>query len=380
MWFKTAWLVPINSDPIQNVWIKINANSILEIQTHAPQKNFTDLVNSILMPGLINVHTHLEWSYLKDKIIPQKSFIDWLKHIRSFPNPSEQIFNQHLTQAIQEIYQSGTSVICEISNTRKTFSHLKKAPFYTIIFEEILGWNQTELIKNTYDHPFSLHSLHGLPANIITKIINLNRDPYPLPIHFAESQEEINFLQNDSGAFKSFFKQHYPDKTISSPKMSIIDYAKKLNLHKTPSLFIHCVQLKPFQIEHIANWPINICICPRSYHFTGVGQPDVITMLKNNITLCLGTDGLSSNENLNLFQEIYDLSKMFPSIPDTTLLKMATLNGAKALSLDKDYGSIEPGKKNDLLIFYPKKEITNPEKYLVQNAFQEKPARLKDFL
>jgi len=377
MWFKSAWILPVNRDPIPNAWIEIDQEKILTIQDYPPKEKVHELNHSMIMPGLINAHIHLEWSHFRGKIKPQNTFIDWLHQIKTLSiennNP-----DQTIREAIDEVYQSGTSLICEIANTKKSIDGLGHSLLDSIIFEEIVGWNNVDFNQNQDGIHYSVHSLHGLSSDIIKKIIDLHDHELALPIHFAENEEEIKFLEEGLGPFKNFFEKVYPNQSIPSPKKSLLEYAQHFDFPNIPLLLVHCVQLSDDQLKEIKNWNSSICICPRSNHFTGVGMPPLKAMLDHQLNICIGTDGLSSNEDLNLFKELSFTKKQFPFLNNRTLLEMATINGAKALKKDAIYGSIECGKKNDLLVFQSTENITDPENWIIENGFKQYSKRLNN--
>ncbi len=377
MWFKAAWIIPITQPVLKDAWIQINDQQILAIQSHSPQDTFTDLGNAILMPGLINAHVHLEWSHLRHQIQPQKNFMDWLMAIKSL---SPQVLDEKsLRTAMDEISQCGTALIAEITNTKKTVSALAQASFESIIYEEIVGWNMSNMLHPNPHIHFTPHSLHGLSREDLKKIILQKKDNVPISIHFAESKEEIEFLEKDSGNFKTFFTQKYSDKIIPSPKKNIVSYAEDLGLKHHPLLLIHAVHLKHQDFDKLAPWPISICTCPRSNFFTGVGKFDLEYCLKQKINVCVGTDGISSNFDLNLWNELIWIKNNYPSISPKTILELATINGAKALQYDSKLGSIDIGKKSDILVFFPNETIHECENWLIEHATFQKPKRLKDF-
>lgn len=378
MWFKAAWIIPITQPVLKDAWIQIDDQHILALQTHPPQDMFTDLGNAILMPGLINAHVHLEWSHLRNQIQPQKTFMDWLMTIKSLSNQA--LDGKNLRAAMDEIYQCGTVLIAEITNTKKTVSALAEARFESIIFEEIVGWNISNMLHPDPHIYFTPHSLHGLSREDLKKIILQKKDDVPISIHFAESKEEIEFLEKNSGNFKKFFKQKYSDKIIPSPKKNIVSYAEDLGLLHHPLLLVHAVHLKPQDFDKLAHWPISICTCPRSNFFTGVGKFDLEYCLKQKINVCVGTDGISSNFDLNLWNELTWIKSNYPSISSKTILELATINGAKALQYESKLGSIDIGKKSDILVFSPNETIHDCENWLIEHAAYQKPQRLKNLM
>lgn len=380
MWFYSEWIIPITSAPIHRGWIEISDHKILSIQDFPPSsKAITDLGNSILLPSLINAHIHLEWSHRKQNIPNFSHFIEWLQFIKQLDH-QHHLSEQDIQSAIDDVYYSGTSVICEITNTKKTIPFLNNSPLISISYEEIVGWNIAQLCNPTPHINLTPHSLHGLKPNIIQSIIRQHPKNNPLSIHFAESPEEIEFLENNSGSFKDFFNRHYPLQPIPSPEMPIVDYGKKMGLDQIQTLLVHGVQLNKPYIHELEKWKTSLCLCPRSNSITGVGTAPFHLLNQSSLNLCLGTDGLSSNHSLNLFDEMQFLNQIQSVFTPEQILKMGTINAAKALNIDDKYGSLEPQKTNDILVFKTNDPIEKPYLWLLDQAPHQLPDRITKWI
>jgi 5-methylthioadenosine/S-adenosylhomocysteine deaminase len=108
-----------------------------------------------------------------------------------------------------------------------------------------------------------------------------------------------------------------------------------------------------------------VVTCPRSNRWVGVGYPPLERFYRSGVTVAIGTDSLASVEDLNLFSELKTMRYLAPAIPARKLLESATLVGAKALGLERELGSITPGKQAGLLAVALPKGVADVEEYLV---------------
>ena len=163
----------------------------------------------------------------------------------------------------------------------------------------------------------------------------------------AESSGESELLSNGRGELADFFRAAEilpPD--FKAPGSSPVAYAESLSLLDEMTLAIHCVELNQSDIETLARHRVNVCLCPRSNAFIGVGQAPWEKLNQAGINLCLGTDSLTSNHDLNLWHELeFLLATNNSSINFETGLKMLTINPAQALAIDTYYGTLASGKK-----------------------------------
>jgi cytosine/adenosine deaminase-related metal-dependent hydrolase len=167
----------------------------------------------------------------------------------------------------------------------------------------------------------------------------------PFALHLAEHPGETELLKSGSGRLADFFRASgiLPD-DFQPPGLSPVTYAERLGLLDAETLAVHCVHLDERDIGILARRRVNVCLCPRSNAFIDVGRAPAGKLLRAGINLCLGTDSLTSNSDLNLWKELEFFLARNPCSPMETL-RMITVNPARALKIDHDYGTLESGKK-----------------------------------
>ncbi len=377
MKIKARYVLTLNEnfDIIENGEI-IFEDKILEIGKNLPEcENTVDLGDhSVLMPALINTHTHLEFSSNKTSL-EYGDFIVWLN---SVIENREELFvsckGECFKKAIEEMKKSGVCAFGEISSTGDDLRYLKYSPLKVVYFNEIIGTNpgavdmlyqdflaRLEESKKYQNEKFkigiSIHSPYSVHPILMDKVINIAKThDYPIQAHFMESKAERRWLDEGEGEFKLFFEKHFKN---AKPLIKPIEFIEKFK--NTNTTFIHCVYAKDEELEKISEIDGKIAHCPVSNRLLNVGLLDLEKVKNNKIKYSVATDGLSSNYSLNLFKEIRAAllmhTTLHPKYLAKDLLKSVTINAAKALDLNN--GSLEKGKDADIIAFKLPSEVKN---------------------
>jgi cytosine/adenosine deaminase-related metal-dependent hydrolase len=177
----------------------------------------------------------------------------------------------------------------------------------------------------------------------------------PFAIHLAESRDEADLLRDGTGPLAAVLgTSGLLPSWFTPPGTTPIAYAHTLGLLGPTTLAIHCVQATDQDIELLAATQTSVCLCPSSNAYIGVGSAPVTAMLQAGINLCLGTDGLSSNDDLDLSREMDALLAMSRDLDMKAVVSMGTKNGARILGILDEYGTIEPGKRACLAMIEPR--------------------------
>lgn len=172
----------------------------------------------------------------------------------------------------------------------------------------------------------------------------------PLSVHVAESAAEVALLEDGSGPFPDLFRERGMwDDTWSPPGLTPVEHLDRLGVLTERTLAVHCVHLVQRDHSKLQARGVQVVTCPRSNERLGVGTAPVPALLAEGIPVALGTDSLASAPDLDLFAEMAALRETHPQLAPAAVLRMATLNGARALGLADRLGSIEPGKLAELV-------------------------------
>jgi len=341
---------------------RIEAIGEVEIlKAEYPEAEFSDMgEHSVLMPGLINPHVHLEFSANKTNL-KYGDFIRWLQSVIEHRDDLQsKCGDDCIKEALEAIMISGTTTIGAISSFGADMKACVDAPINVVYFNEVLGSNPAAVdtlygdfmgrleesrkyASKKFIPAISVHSPYSTHYVLARKAIKDAKDFGMLvSTHFMESQAERDWLDSGSGDFKTFFEPFAPEaKPINEP----IEFLSLFEGVKT--LFTHATKATDEELEKMQALG-SITHCPRSNRLLGNGRLSVEKL--SNFTL--GTDGLSSNDSLSMWDEMRAALMIHHQAPIEVfakkLLLAATKEGADALDLNK--GSLEVGKDADLIM------------------------------
>ena len=368
---KAKYLIPNPENCIENGAVAVKGTKIYRVGAFDEIKALTnvdkiiDLGNAIILPGLINIHTHLDLTNLHNRIKPTSNFTHWVfQLIGTRIRWKEEDYISSMEKGINLCMESGTTTVADIANTGYSFSVLKNSPLRKVVYKEVIDLNpdhakdvlkqtQSELSTIMPDDLLSIglspHAPYSVSKELYQAIAQFARETgTPVCTHIAETRDEIEFLTKGTGSFPAFLKQirAMPD-NWQPPGLTPIHYLNETVILGNRPLLIHCNYLTDEEISTIKYSGASVAFCPRSHHFFGHTNHPFQKLLDAGINVGLGTDSLASNDTLSILDEMKFLS-LRHSISPKTLLTMATINGAKALGLESNTGQIKEGFQADL--------------------------------
>jgi aminodeoxyfutalosine deaminase len=330
----------------------IEVDTLSNIQKKYPNIQITHLEdNSVLMPGLINSHVHLEFS-ANSTTLKYGNFMNWLN---SVIKNREDLINKANTKLISsklnKMKKTGTTTIGAISSYSFELEACLKSPINKVFFAEVIGskgdmvdtlfadfksrLNNAKKYKSKNFIPaVAIHSPYSVHPFLVRETLKLAREEnLAVSSHFLESPEEFEWLHKDEGLFIDFFKNFLgQDKAVTKPMEFLNLFSNIKNLS-----FTHCVEASDEDLEKIEQLGASINHCVTSNRVLNNTKLD-LSRLKN-INFTIGTDGLSSNNSLSMFDELRNalMAHANENIIDFSkvLLKAATINGSRALGLNK---------------------------------------------
>lgn len=354
----------------------IEVDSLLEIEKKYPNIEINKLdKNSVLMPGLINSHVHLEFSS-NTTTLKYGNFYSWLnsviKHREELINKATK---ELISTKLSRMKKTGTTTIGAISSYSFDIEPCVKSPINTVFFCEVIGSkadmidtlfadfksrlnNAKKYASKSFIPAIAIHSPYSVHPFLLRESLNLARNEnLAVSAHFLESKEEFDWLHKDEGSFLEFFKNFLnQEKAVSKPMEFLNQFTNIKNLS-----FTHCVEASERDLEKIKNLGANINHCITSNRLLNNSKLD-LSKLKD-IPFTIGTDGLSSNNSLSMFDELRNalMAHYDKNINDFSkiLLKAATINGSRALGLNK--GVIENEFDADMISFTLPDEVEDIE-------------------
>ncbi|WP_169764579.1 aminofutalosine deaminase family hydrolase [Campylobacter mucosalis] len=321
-----------------------------------------DFGNVIITPALINTHVHLEFSS-NISTLKYGDFIEWLGSIIDNGH-NLKCSNKIMQNALNSIISSGVGTIGAVSSFGSDLEIAGLSEARVVFFNEILGSNPDFIEQNMSgflerffkSHKFkserfipaiSLHSPYSIHPNLAKKAVKFAKNENLIvSTHFLESSYEKMWLEKGKGGFKNHLKRFVADPKPMYDKSSYLGLFSGLR-----TLFTHCV----YQDDFSGFDPKfhSVTHCASSNRLLGKKALNIGRVLANNISLNIGTDGLSSNISLNMFDELRNALFTHQNIKLNDLSKIlftaATSGGAKALGLNN--GTLKSNKDADIAVF-----------------------------
>jgi cytosine/adenosine deaminase-related metal-dependent hydrolase len=343
-----------------------------ELKKEYPDAEVTILQkNSLVMPGLINAHVHIEFSANKTSL----SYGDFMSWLYSVIENREDLIggcnSKCMSKAIETMLESGITTFGAISSHGMDLEACANAPQNVVFFNELIGSQATmadalfgdfisrleeskSVSRDGFYPAVAIHSPYSVHPILVKKALEIvKNENLKLTAHFMESEAERNWLDSSDGDFKKFFldllKQ---DKSVCNSK----EFLKYFDGHN--ALLTHGVNANDDELKTIAENNHTIIHCPISNRLLGNKTLNIKNLNDKNIRWIVATDGLSSNYKLDLFEEMKMSLFMHSNAPllgfANALIKGVTINAASALNLNT--GEIAEGKNADMLVLDLDKE------------------------
>lgn len=354
---KNAYIVSMVS-PISKADLLIEDNIIKEIGIiDCKADRIIDATGKVVMPGLVNAHTHLSMSVfrgysdelelmdwlskkmwpIEDKMVPNDAFWASMLSMVEMIKSGTTTFNDHYffedetARAAVEIGMRGMLSRCVIGEGEEADKRLEEA--------ENLYHDWHDASNGRVKVCVGLHAPYTCPPDTIKKGVDLAKKiNTPIHIHYLETEDEIKQMNEKYG-------------------QTVTDYLKSCNLFDVKTILAHGVQMNKEDMEALKLYDTAIIHNPISNQKLGSGIAPIKEMLDSGLVVGLGTDGQGSTNTLDMFEEIKSAAylqkvkyKSATAISGYDVLKMATIDGAKALGLEKEIGSLEVGKKADIIV------------------------------
>jgi cytosine/adenosine deaminase-related metal-dependent hydrolase len=349
------WIIPVSRDPINGGWIRVEEGRIVNLESGAAPANAEDLGDVALLPGLVNAHTHLEFSDCQSPIgergVPLYQWIGQVIEARRDTRESKQAA---IAAGLKEMFESGTRLVGEITTPPCDYPSDAAQP-ELVTFGEVLGLQKERAderlesaaahIQDNSNAGLSPHAPYSTLLDTVDACIELaGKCDRPLAMHVAESPEERELLSSGAGPFADALRALgvWRDDLFpwdDDPFEMLIE-----RLAKAPrALLVHGNDLNDDEIEQLRSHDnLSVVYCPRTHHFFEYERHPVHRMLAAGVRVALGTDSRASNPDLNLWREVQFLLTNRHDLAPRDVVRMATLNGADALGR-RDLGRIEVG-------------------------------------
>ncbi len=398
---KADWILPVTSPPIKDGVVLTDGKAIKTVGSSKelskfPYDEIIDCSGKIILPGFVNAHSHLELTGFRGKIKKGLPFTDWARKVVSIrKNITENEIATAIKDGLDELISSGVTTVGDFSQTGITARILREKGLRGTVFLEFAGFNPEqkdeklrqlrELLNSGIDSKLSTqhsalstvnlgiapHAPYSVSPELLKESNSLAREKrLSFAIHMSEMPEEIEFIKNGSGAMKDLLLDFgvWNDKWMP-PQTTPVKYLYNLGILKGTT-GIHLNIVTEDDIRILKENDVSVVYCPGSNKWFGRNWKYPLRgFLNNDINVAIGTDSLSSNEKLNMFYVMRVVKENFPDLENNIILKMATVNGAKAIGFEGEIGEIAIGRKADIIgINIEDSSIKDPVDYVINKA------------
>jgi cytosine/adenosine deaminase-related metal-dependent hydrolase len=320
----------------------------------------------ILSPGFINAHCHLELSHMKGMIPAHTGLQEFVKQIVGLRKVEDGIIQQAIRSAEDEMYNNGIVAVGDICNTLDTLSIKQKHKLAYYSFVELYDLDPTRsddkinaglkiqeaFEQNCVRASLVPHAPYSVSFNL-WKLLSNYFGAHTITMHNQETIDENEFFEKKSGSFLGMYERtkvslDFFEATGLSSLQSVLPYFKKA----ARSILVHNSFTSKEDIKAVQKeMPHSFwCLCPNANQYIEKTMPPIELLRASGAEIVIGTDSYASNWSLNILDELKTIQKHSPSIPLAEMLSWATMNGARALQMEKGLGSFEKGKKPGIVL------------------------------
>ena len=367
---RAQFVHPVTAPPIEDGAVLVDdrgtiaavgPNLVVPTRPGARQLEFPD---AHLLPGLVNTHTHLELTHLAGKNA-EREFAAWIRTLRALKDattPEE--FSRSAEQGVRDAWAAGVTCVADTGSTGAPLEALARLGGRGIYYQEVFGPDPAQCAASMAElehalarlsplasSPLSLgvspHAPYTVSEPLYRAVADLaRRERWPLAMHLAESRAETELVRDGSGAFADALRAR--GFAVRAQHCSPVQYLLRLGVlqRATGWLCIHGVQVDGPDIDVLRDAGVAVAHCPRSNRVHGHGTAPLAAFRRAGLPVGLGTDSVVSVGDSSLLAEA-----TAAGLDGEDALRMLTIEGARALGLELQIGSLEVGKQADLAVF-----------------------------
>jgi aminodeoxyfutalosine deaminase len=376
--FKARYVFPVTGPPIPGGIVRIAGGRIVAVSANGAGPPPVDLGNVAILPGLVNAHTHLEFSDLARPLgTAGNPLPNWIGRVVAHRRAAGERSVDYRPGGLAEIARGGATSVGEIATQPWPDPAADSPPADVTVFWEVLGLTPAQFderigaVKTHFERvwpawagaqpglsphaPYSVHPV--LLARALQRAIAAG---VPVAMHLAESREELELLADGAGPFRRMLEELgvWSPEVFSGGRRPL-DYLKLL-ADAPRALVIHGNYLNREETDFLAanRARMSLVYCPRTHAYFAHKRYPLASRLERGVNVALGTDSRASNPDLSLLAEMRFVARSHANVPPDKVLEMATLAGARALGTSKETGSLEVGKLANLAVVALKDDAT----------------------
>ena len=377
MRYHARWVLPITQPPIENGTVVETGGKIIYVgpRAGAPAGRDYELGDSILLPGLINTHTHLELTvmrgFLEDCQFP--TWIDKLRRSRNEVLDSAKLLDSARFGIIEGL-EAGVTTYADTCSSGVVMQAMNELGVRGVMYQEVFGPDPSQVQVAMNELENRINDLVKLQNNLVTLGVSPHA-PYtvcdslydsasrfadqrglPMAMHIAESQAEHDLVTAGSGDFADRWRRR--DIAVGRRARSPIALLEDHGALERGPLLIHCVRVDDEDIAVMSHHNCAVAHCPASNAKFGHGIAPLLPLLAAGLRVGIGSDSVASNNRMDVLDEARlavlihrAATRQHDAFGAHQALELATIGGARALGIDDRVGSLEAGKDADLAAF-----------------------------
>lgn len=371
---RARYVFPVDGPPIDGGTVTIRGSKIVAVGAPVAGIAVRDLGDVAILPGLVNAHTHLEFSDLSAPVGRHGMPLpEWIGQVVAHRRAATTDAPAAISLGLRESLACGTTTLGEIAtgDAQQIASCYADSPISSVVFRESIAPRADRVpaaIAEAEQFLFSVpastnlqsalspHAPYTVHPRLLEGMLDVaRRFEAPLAMHLAESREELELLECGTGPFRAMLERlNAWDATAEARYPRILNYLQRLSTAPR-ALVIHGNYLSAVEIDFLAERANRMAVvyCPRTHAFFGHDAYPLSDMLAAGLHMALGTDSRASNPDLSLLEEMRFVAERHASIAPAKILELGTLGGARALGLSSQIGSLTGGKLANLAIVGP---------------------------
>jgi 5-methylthioadenosine/S-adenosylhomocysteine deaminase len=409
MLLTARYVLPIAAPHIEDGAVLVEGDRITEIGDFArlrelhPDEEVIDFGLAALMPGFVDLHTHLEYTAMRG-LVDDLPYSKWKYQLLQKEKllTSQDWDDSALLGAVEGL-QSGITTIADITRTGSSGHAANAGGMRAFIYREVATMDKhqvdavmseaasdIEAWRSTTDPErltigIAPHAPYSCHPELFRRVADYAQDGTAVTLHLAGSREEYQFVKYGSSMLATDVRDEFDsDAPVWLPTgVSPVRYVLQWGLFDVPNIMaVHATQVDDADIDILASHDVSVAHCPRCNAKLGMGVAPVEKFVEAGLRVGIGTDSPAAANSMDMFEEmriglLVQRAVMAEEhfIPARQFVKMATMGGARALGIDDQVGSLEPGKLADIIAVDLSKSHQIPTHYpygtLVHTANQE---------
>lgn len=375
--YRARYVLPISAPPLLDGVVAVDGDRIAYVgpAEGAPPGDERDLGSAFLMPGLVNAHCHLELTVMRG-FLEDLDFRSWILRLTTAKRAvlSRDMLLDAARLGIAEGLSRGITTYADTCDSGVAFDAMHECRVRGIMYQEVFGPDPSQCRISIAELRAKIDRLRPLETSLVRVGVSPHA-PYtvsdalfravaayareaalPIAVHIAESQVEQDLVVHGTGPFADGLRAR--GIPVAPRARSPIALLSALRVLDGRTLLIHCVRIDESDVAAIAEARCAVAHCPASNAKLGHGIAPLAALLSSRVRVGLGSDSVASNNRMDILEEAR-LAMLFQrarlgataAVPPSVALSLATIEGARALGLEREIGSLEVGKAADLTAF-----------------------------